>query len=138
MENLESERSYLYLFREFLVFGLIVSMASAISFGYARTLTMRREIEILRSIGVRRSRSMAYISSEHGVIYGTASLGALMGTSVSLMIFAGSIGSGSPEMGVFITSLIIAISVFITGILFGYLSSRIVLGDYNVYIRRDQ
>ncbi|MGA1821857.1 MAG: hypothetical protein ACMUIG_04965 [Thermoplasmatota archaeon] len=138
LENLNYERSYLYLFREFLVFGLMVSMASAISFGYARTLTMRKELEIQRSIGVRRRRSIMYITAEHGTIFGTASIGALIGTSASLLIYSGSIGAGAPGLSVFAIGLTISILVFLTGIGSGYISSRIVAADYSKYVRRYQ
>ncbi len=68
-ENLDYEMSYLSLFRDFLIFGVIVAMAALVMFNHNRTLRFRKEMVVHRSLGVAVSRARSYLLMEDLVDY---------------------------------------------------------------------
>ncbi|MFO8050860.1 MAG: FtsX-like permease family protein [Thermoplasmatota archaeon] len=94
MENIESELSYLYLFRDFLVLGLLVSMASAAVFTHVRALSLRKEIEVMRRIGATGRRTIGYFLTENMVVFLIAAAASAGGSVISTLLFRGELGGG--------------------------------------------
>jgi len=122
-ENLDYELSYLYLFRDFLVFGLIVSMASAAIFTHARALSLKREVSTLRAIGVTRKRSVQYFLTENMVVISIVTVGSIIGSVVSILIFGPVLGGGTPSISTLVPAIIVVVTFMAVSIVFSLISA---------------
>ncbi|MBN1389423.1 MAG: FtsX-like permease family protein [Candidatus Thermoplasmatota archaeon] len=111
-ENLDQELSYLYLFRDFLVFGLVVAMTSAAIFIQARALSLKREVTTLRSVGVTRKRSIQYFLVENLVVFSLATFGSVLGSLVSILMFGPVLGGGIPAIST-LSPVMIVVGTFL-------------------------
>ncbi|MCK5773904.1 MAG: ABC transporter permease [Thermoplasmata archaeon] len=133
-ENLDYELSYLNLFRDFLVLGLIVAIASAAVFTHARAATLGRELELLRTIGVKRGRAVQYFFVENLIVFVVATAGALLGSIISSLILSTSMGV--PLSGSITPVITISISFLAASIFVSLGSAFWVLRGYPLLIRR--
>jgi hypothetical protein len=129
-ENLDYELSYLYLFRDFLVFGLIVAMSSAAVFTHVRALSLRKEMATLRSIGVTKKRSVQYFLTENMLVFLIATLSALIGSIVSVLIFGTILGGALPSTSSILPSIIVVTSFLIVAALISFASAFWAMKDF--------
>ncbi|MBN1539592.1 MAG: ABC transporter permease [Candidatus Thermoplasmatota archaeon] len=122
-DNLHYELSYLYLFRDFLVFGLVVAMTSAAIFTHARALSLKREVITLRALGVTRRRSIQYFLTENMVIFSVATIGSILGSAVSVAIFGPVLGGGAPSVSALPPVLIVVVTFLAVTIVFSLISA---------------
>jgi len=136
-ENLDYELSYLYLFRDFLVFGLVVSMASAFIFTHTRAVRLREELATLRTMGVKRKRGAAYFVYENMAVFMISALGALVGSAASLLLFGPLIGGGSISTGSVGPGLLSAGAFIGTALAVSLGSAYTAVKDYGSLTRRN-
>ncbi|MGA1793993.1 MAG: FtsX-like permease family protein [Thermoplasmatota archaeon] len=128
-ENLDYELSYLYLFRDFLVFGLVVAMTSAAIFTHARALSLKREVTTLRAIGVTRKRSIQYFLTENLVVFLIATSGSIIGSLASVVIFGPVLGGGTPAASTLVPASIVIVTFMAVSILFSLISASRAIGS---------
>lgn len=85
-EELRYELSYLGLFRDYLLLGVVVALIAVAIFNHSRALRFRKEISILRSIGVDRKRAFRYIFTENSISLFIAYSGSILGALITLML----------------------------------------------------
>jgi hypothetical protein len=130
-ENLDYELSYLYLFRDFLVFGLIVAMSSAAVFTHVRALALKREMATLRSIGVTKKRSVQYFLTENLIVFLVAAVSAIIGSLVSVIAFGTVLGGAVPSVSSILPSSIVILSFLGISVLISILSVLWSLKDFS-------
>jgi ABC-type antimicrobial peptide transport system permease subunit len=135
-ENLRYERSYLYLFREFMLFGLVVAMASSVAFTYARSVEIRPEMEVLRAVGVKRMRAGSYFTVEGLGVYLFSITGAVIGSAFAVILYAGMIAEGDVGPSVMLSTLLILIVILITSVVASLGSAYWATRDYRNRRRR--
>ena len=135
-ENLRYERSYLYLFREFMIFGLVVAMASSVAFTYARSVEIRPEMEVLRAVGVKRMRAGSYFTMEGLGVYLFSISGAAIGSAAAVILYAGMIAEGDVGPSVLLSTLLILIVILITSVAASLGSAYWATRDYRKRRRR--
>ncbi|MGA1872040.1 MAG: FtsX-like permease family protein [Thermoplasmatota archaeon] len=135
-ENLDYELSYLYLFRDFLMFGLLVAMASAAIFAHARALSLRKEMISLRSIGVTRIRSVQYFLAENMVVFSVATVASVAGSVISILIFGG-LGGGAPSPGTSIPSAIVIGAFLLVSLIVSLISSMTAIRSFSGLTHRN-
>jgi hypothetical protein len=96
-ENLNYELSYLSLFRDFLIFGVLVAMGALVLFNHNRSLRFRKEMVVHRSLGVKKKRAGIYLLSENAVVLILALLGAISGSIISVSL-TGTLISDDPAL----------------------------------------
>ncbi|MGA1820548.1 MAG: FtsX-like permease family protein [Thermoplasmatota archaeon] len=128
-ENLDYELSYLYLFRDFLVFGLVVAMTSAAIFTHARALSLKREVAALRAIGVTKGRSVQYFLTENMVVFSLATMGSVIGSLVSIMLFGPVLGGGTPSLSTLFPALIVIGTFMAVSVVFSLISATRAVGS---------
>ena len=136
LENLDYERSYLYLFREFMLFGLVIAMASSVAFTYARSVQIRPEMDVLRAIGVKRRRAGTYFMSEGAGIYLFSISGALIGSILSVIFYSGAITRGNAGPKVLLTTVVILSVIVVTSLIASIVSAYWATIDYRQRRRR--
>lgn len=96
-ENLNYELSYLSLFRDFLVFGVLVAMGALVLFNHNRSLRFRKEMVVHRSLGVKKRKAGIYLMSENAVVLIIALMGAVSGSIISVAL-TGTLISDDPGL----------------------------------------
>ncbi|MEA3557821.1 MAG: ABC transporter permease, partial [Candidatus Thermoplasmatota archaeon] len=128
-ENLESELSYLYLFRDLLVIGLVVSMTSAAIFTHVRALSLKKEIEVMRRIGATSRRTVNYFLLENLIIFLIAAAGSLTGSIITMVLFMDHLGSGGNLADVVLPTSVVIAAFLAVSILTALLSSIWAVGS---------
>jgi len=134
--NLEYELSYLMLFRDFTSIGLVTALLAAAVFLHVRTLSVRSELEVWRSLGVGKKRALSYVMTENCVIFLLAGLGALLGSALSLLVFWGDTSASVPDAvggTLVLLALYVAASLSVSAA-----SSLWSLRDYSGMVRRGE
>ena len=135
-ENLGYELSYLFLFRDFLVIGIVTAMVSAIAFIHSKAVSMRREMEVLRAIGVRRRRAVSYLTVENLVLFLSAVLGSFSAMTIANLSFIDDISGGSSLADSLYQPAAIGLLILIISAAISLISSLWSLGEYRTYVRR--
>jgi hypothetical protein len=130
-ENLNFELSYLYLFRDFLVFGLIVAMSSAAVFTHVRAISLKKEMATLRSIGVTRKRSARYFLTENMIIFSISTLAAVIGSFISVMVFGPLLGGLLPSISTLGPSTIVVVVFLFVAVIISVGSALWALKDFS-------
>jgi hypothetical protein len=134
-ENMDYELGYLHLFRGFLVIGIVTGISSAVSFTAARTVDRSRDHVMLRSVGATRRTIGAALMAENGIVFGTASAGALV---VGVLAGTSSVPVGEPDMLAIVRgSIMVPAIVVLFGILFSAVGSYLATREM-VVRRRDE
>ncbi len=135
-ENLDYEMSYLSLFRDFLIFGVMVAMAALVMFNHNRTLRFRKEMVVYRSLGVADSRARSYLLIEDLAVLLISITGAIIGAFISISI-TGSIISGSTAWGDIIKgSAPVLLLLMAVSVISSVISSRYSVRDYEHQVPR--
>ncbi len=83
-ENMEFELSYLGLFRDFLMFGALTSMAALVVFNHSRAVRFKNEMVIHRAIGVTKGRARSYILFENLMVLGLSLIASMIGAVITI------------------------------------------------------
>jgi len=115
LENLDAELSYMRLFRDFLLLGVSAGLAALVLFNHSRALRFRRQMVLLRAVGVTRSRARTYIFLENLYLMAVSIIASVIGCAAT--VYAAGRGvtdgvdwSGIVSSGAWLLLLIIGIS----------------------------
>jgi hypothetical protein len=135
-ENLDYELSYLSLFRDFLIFGVLVAMAALVLFNHNRSVRFRKEMIIHRSLGVSRSRAITYILAENLAVLMISLSGSVFGALISIGLTAGMLDAGISWSGIVKGTAPVLMILILVSALSTFVSSWYSVIDYENQVPR--
>jgi ABC-type lipoprotein release transport system permease subunit len=129
-ENLDYELSYLSLFRDFLVLGVIIAMGALVMFNHNRSLRFSREMVVYRSLGVSRRRARSYLLFENMMVLMISLFGAVMGSALSIFLTWNNLGGDLDWFNITAGMLPVLLILIAISLISSLLSSSIATGDY--------
>jgi len=138
LENLEAEMSYLSLFRDYLLLGVVSAFAAGGVFAHLRNVGNRREMELLRSVGVGRKRALGFLMMENFTVFFISGAGAVGGTVVaSVVLWSTGFGTGLSSDAL-LRGLTVVGSVLAVALVMNYISAAVSTRDYHAMNRRGE
>jgi len=108
LEDAEAELTYVNLFRDFLLISLFTATISSASAVHLRAVGSRREIAVLRSLGMSRRMVWRYLATEGNLLYLSAAVSAAVAVLLVHVFLLHTTGS-SPLSGAPILPLAVSI-----------------------------